>query len=684
MNISDKIPNVADIVVVGAGPVGLYLAAQLHEYAPKGTSIVIVDRSTGPSTLSKAIAVHARSLETLAFLGPQSTVAHDMIVSPVNGDKGVIFGGPMLGDAASGPIASIAFPPADTVQSPYPFALVRVQSHTERILITDLERRGVRIAWDTGVTDLHVDSGSDATHPVTATFNNQQTVKCKYLVACDGGKSTVRHLLNIAFPGHTRSDVFWMADVRIRTRDGRATTWGADPTSRVARPPTMSSAHGAILAFPLQTTATTDDAPLHRIVALGGDEQAAKWHDGTSGAAHDLVDRDTYIDKHTGTAAGVAPPTLAAVERLFNERVTFGQWATVLNADGTRDESNQSTNGTGYKLSDPQWLTRFTVNERVAAQYAAHDARVFLAGDAAHVHSPVGGQGMNMGLQDAHNLAWKLATALTHNVHPRALLASYESERQPVAQAIVKNTSRATDYAVRWPWLVRLVGSLIVRIAAWVPSLFRSDKLTPNVGLDLVLPRVPQAPEAVVQAGNFKLRYPAGHRAPTRGRLVGADGTVAAPLDLYVAAGLQHTVLVLSPHDLVGVTFPAFIEGARVHHIRLRSTDPATAPIKHDARPFLRKPTDALSISVKEVQELVDAVQLDRVAVPETANTWVDNDGAVAEFLFGVTHDVTFGIKDPSQAWIVVVRPDGYMMMAGLGLNVDRVHDYLAGYAVAV
>ncbi|KNE69255.1 hypothetical protein AMAG_19894 [Allomyces macrogynus ATCC 38327] len=312
MSISDKIPDVADIVVVGAGPVGLYLAAQLHEYSPKGTSIVIVDRSTGPSTLSKAIAVHARSLETLAFLGPQSTVARDMVMTPVNGDKGVIFGGPMLGDAASGPIASIAFPPADTAQSPYPFALVRVQSHTERILIADLERRGVRIAWDSGVTGLHVDEGSDATHPVTATLNNQHGIKCRYLVACDGGKSTVRSLLNIPFPGHTRSDMFWMADVRIRTRDGRTTTWGADPTSRVARPPTMSSSHGVILVFPLQTTATTNDAPLHRIVALGGDEQAAQWRDGTSGAVQDRVDKDTYIDKHTGAAAGVAPPTLAA------------------------------------------------------------------------------------------------------------------------------------------------------------------------------------------------------------------------------------------------------------------------------------------------------------------------------------------------------------------------------------
>ncbi|KNE68742.1 hypothetical protein AMAG_13383 [Allomyces macrogynus ATCC 38327] len=466
-----------------------------------------------------------------------------MVETPVNG-------GPMLGDATMGPIARVAFPPADTAQSPYLFALVRVQSHTERILIADLERRGVRVAWSTGVTDLHVGEASDETHPVTSTFSTNQSIKCEYLVACDGGKSTVRHLLKILFAGHTRSDVFWMADVGIR-------------------------AHGAIITFPLQTTITTGDAPLHRFVALGGDEQAAKWHDGTSGAAQNRVDKDTYTDKHAGTAAGVAPPTLAAVEWLFNERITFPGWATVLNADGTRDESNQSS--TGYTLSGPQWQTQFTVNERVAASYAAHNAPC---------SSRVTPR-MNMGLQDAHNLAWKPVTALTHNVHPCALLASYESEREPVAQAIIKNTSRAPDYAAHWSWLVSLLGTLVVRIAAWVPSLFRFEKLSPNVGLGLFLPRVSQPVDAVAQAGTVKLRYPVGHCAPTRGQLVGTDGTVVGLLDLYVAAELQHTVLVLTPHDTSSVAFPAFIEGARVHRIHLRSTAPATAAIKHDARPFL-------------------------------------------------------------------------------------------------
>ncbi|KAJ3362379.1 hypothetical protein GGF32_006214 [Allomyces javanicus] len=667
-----SLPDTADILVVGAGPVGLYLAAQLHEYSPQ-SSILVVDRASGPSTLSKALAVHARTLETLAHLGPSSTVARDMLSTPINGDAGAIFGGPVLGDASSGPIGTVAFPPADVARSPYPFGIVRVQSHTERFLVEDLKRRGVQVAWGTGVTALNVDETA-----VTATLSTDQVVKCKYLVACDGGKSTVRHLLEIPFPGHTRSDVFWMADVRIRTRDGRGTSWGVDKSGRVARPWMMASAHGATMVFALQNPHTTD-APVHRIIALGGDEQAAKWHDGTSGAAGDQVDKDTYIDKHAGTVAGVAPPTLAAVERLFNERVAI-PWSSVLTPTANRTDADQQT---GYTLSDAHWLTRFTVNERVAASYAAHDARVFLAGDAAHVHSPMGGQGMNMGIQDAHNLAWKLATALETKTHPRALLESYEQERQPVAQAIVKTTSQMTDGAVRWPWVVRLFGSVMFRVASWMPGMVKTELITANVGLELVLPKVPQPNDAVTQAGNVKLRYPVGHRAPSRGKLVGPGGTVAAPIDLYIGAGVQHTVLVLTPHDPANVAFPSTIDSARVHRIKLPTTIPAAVSAKPNARPFIRTANDALALPDEDIQRLVDSVQLDRVAVPESANSWVDEDGSVAEFLFGVTHDADFGIKDPTKAWVVVVRPDGYMVMAGLGLDADRVREYLGEYAKA-
>ncbi|KNE69256.1 hypothetical protein AMAG_13640 [Allomyces macrogynus ATCC 38327] len=626
------LPNSADILVVGAGPVGLYLAAQLHEYSPQ-SSILVVDRASGPSTLSKALAVHARTLETLAHLGSSSTVARDMVSTAINGDTGAIFGGPVLGDASSGPIGTVAFPPADVARSPYPFGIVRVQSHTEKFLVEDLKRRGVQVAWGTGVTALNVDEKA-----VTATLSNDEVVKCKYLVACDGGKSTVRHLLEIPFPGHTRSDVFWMADVRIRTKDGRGTSWGVDKTGQVARPWMMASAHGATMVFALQNPHNTD-APVHRIIALGGDEQAAKWHDGTSGTAGDQAVKDTYIDKHAGTVAGVAPPTLAAVERMFNERVAI-PWSSVLTPTATRDAAADTQ--TGYTLSDAHWLTRFTVNERVAASYAAHDARVFLAGDAAHVHSPMGGQGMNLGIQDAHNLAWKLATALTTKTHPRALLATYEQERQPVAQAIVKTTSQMTDCAVRWPWVMRLFG-----------------------------------------AGNVKLRYPAGHRAPSRGKLVASDGTVAAPIDLYIGTGVQHTVLVLTPHDPAVVVFPPTIDGAHVHRIKLPTATPAAVAAKPNARPFFRTANDALALPDEDIQRLVDSVQLDRVAVPESVNSWVDENGEVAEFLFGVTHDADFGVKDPSQAWVVVVRPDGYMVMAGLGLDADRVREYLGEYAKA-
>ena len=100
----------------------------------------------------------------------------------------------------------------------------------------------------------------------------------------------------------------------------------------------------------------------------------------------------------------------------------------------------------GIKASDPVWLSSFSINERKVSDYRA--GRVFLAGDAAHVHSPAGGQGMNTGMQDAYNLAWKLAL-VSHGVcAPEPLLASYSAERSAIAKLVLQATGKATAMAV--------------------------------------------------------------------------------------------------------------------------------------------------------------------------------------------------------------------------------------------
>jgi 2-polyprenyl-6-methoxyphenol hydroxylase-like FAD-dependent oxidoreductase len=123
----------------------------------------------------------------------------------------------------------------------------------------------------------------------------------------------------------------------------------------------------------------------------------------------------------------------------------------------------------GARLSDPAWLSTFRINERLAARYGA--ARVFLAGDAAHIHSPAGGQGMNTGIQDAANLGWKLAYVLQGRGHQPTLLDSYEAERRPVARGVIDNAARMLHVGMAQHALARLARDAAVRVLDHVPAL---------------------------------------------------------------------------------------------------------------------------------------------------------------------------------------------------------------------
>ncbi|MCZ9342015.1 FAD-dependent monooxygenase, partial [Streptomyces sp. TRM76130] len=118
--------------------------------------------------------------------------------------------------------------------------------------------------------------------------------------------------------------------------------------------------------------------------------------------------------------------------------------------------------GRDYGMHDARWLSRFHSDERQAPAYRA--GRVFLAGDAAHVHSPAGGQGMNTGLQDAANLSWKLAAVLRGHA-PDALLDSYQAERHPVGRAVLRSSGGILRLATaRRPWspALRAVGTTVL------------------------------------------------------------------------------------------------------------------------------------------------------------------------------------------------------------------------------
>jgi 2-polyprenyl-6-methoxyphenol hydroxylase-like FAD-dependent oxidoreductase len=359
-----------DVLVVGAGPTGLTAACEL---ARRGLRVRIIDEAPAPTKISKAIAVHARTLEIFDDMG----IAEKAI------DAGLKLGGVSV-LAAGETVVS-----ADLAELPtrYPFLLSISQVATESVLLELLSSRELQVERETKLVSFTQD-GTGVSAKVVAK-GVEQEIRAAWLVGADGAHSRVRKTLEIQFEGSTYDERFLLADVKIEAnlRDDRVTTYFAED--------------GVLACFPMK----------------GGRFRLI----GTASSSDDKE----------------VAPTLDEITSLFAAR-----------------------SGTAAAVTDPQWLARFRVHCRQVEKY--RDDRVFLAGDAAHIHSPVGGQGMNTGIQDAHNLAWKLA--LVHSGKARGLLLdSYEKERHGVGQAILRGTDAATKVITLKSSLARSVRNEVAR-----------------------------------------------------------------------------------------------------------------------------------------------------------------------------------------------------------------------------
>ena len=339
------------VLVVGAGPVGLTMAAELARYR---VPVRIIDEAAAPTDKSKALAVWARTLELLDRAGAADPFAAAGVKVPEASIR--------TGDEV---IARIAF---DAVPSRFPYALMIPQSETERLLAAHLRSLGVTVERSVALTDFS-ESGDGVTCAIDRAGGGRDTIEAAWLAGCDGAHSTVRRKLGMAFEGDTLATNFILADVHVSGL--------AIPETELA---IFWHEDGVLAFFPI--------APgRFRVIA---DVGSAPRHD----------------------------PAFAEVQSIVARR-----------------------GPTGATLSDPIWLAGFAVNERKVADYRA--GRVFLAGDAAHVHSPAGGQGMNTGMQDAFNLSWKLALVARGLADPQ-LLDSYSVERSAVAKEILADSGRMT------------------------------------------------------------------------------------------------------------------------------------------------------------------------------------------------------------------------------------------------
>jgi len=363
-----------DVLIVGAGPSGLTLAASL---ATKQIRTIVIDRLVEGANTSRAAVVHARTLEVLEPLD----VSGRLVARGLQARRFTIRDRDRV-------LMPIGF---DRLPTRYPYTLMVSQAVTEEVLLQRFVELGGTVLRPRTLLQLAQDDAG-----ATATLDDGRRIRARFVVGADGMHSTVRDAVRIGFSGGSYGESFVLADVRLA---------GGVPSDEVIL---YFSPAGMVVVAPMP-------GGVHRIVATVDDAPEQ--------------------------------PNAAYVQALLDTRGPQRERATV---------------------DEVLWGSRFRVHHRVADVYRA--GRVLLAGDAAHVHSPAGGQGMNAGILDAVRLTDALVDALAGNM---AALDVYGAERRPVARQVVVLADRLTRLATVRPAL-RSLRNLVLSTLARLPR-FRNQ-----------------------------------------------------------------------------------------------------------------------------------------------------------------------------------------------------------------
>ncbi len=451
-----------DVLIAGAGPVGLTLAVELARY---GVRLRIVDRAPARTDKSKAVAVWSRTLELFEPAGLTDTLIA----------AGVRVNAASIGTGVE-EIARIAF---DGLDTRYSFVLMIPQSETERILEQRLAELGVRVERGVELVGF-ADRGSSVEAALKTANGATDTVSAAWLAGCDGAHSTVRHSLGKEFHGDAIATDFLLADIRL------------------SKPP------------------------------VPPDELMMWWHrDGIVAGFPLPGGRMRMIASTKPPADPASEPTLAELQAILDSRGPGGLTAT-----------------------DPVWMARFRINERKVDDYRG--GRAFLAGDAAHIHSPAGGQGMNTGMQDAFNLAWKLAL-VWKGACGEALLESYSTERSAIAADVIASPGKMTRVAMLDSEVAQTLRNFVARHVLGLHAVRHAVGET----LSELTVGYPKSPLNGAHASGLKGPRP-GHRFPPPAQAPTSVG--AAPRFTVFSADAGPTPLpalvgetVLAPPDAAGI-----------------------------------------------------------------------------------------------------------------------------------
>jgi 2-polyprenyl-6-methoxyphenol hydroxylase-like FAD-dependent oxidoreductase len=344
-----------DVIIIGAGPTGLALACQLIRF---GIDFVIIDKKETTTPHSKAIGVQARTLEIYEQMG----LADKLISLGWKAEKArMIVGGQLRGE--------VDFSDIGKGMSDYPYVLIVEQGKHETLIHDFIKSRGHQVRWQTELESFSQDE-SGVSAVIRNSAGETETVEGKFLVGCDGAKSTVRHGLGLKFEGSTFERMFYVADVQI--------DW--------------EFKNDALMVFLMK---------------------------------HNLLAFFPMIGEKRWRIVGTFPEEFAKDEGevLYEE----------IEEQIKRDAELQ------LDITNVNWFSTYKVHTRHVNKFS--EGRCFLAGDAAHIHTPAGAQGMNTGIQDGYNLAWKLAMVLRGS-SDKKLLDTYNEERLVNAENLLRTTDR--------------------------------------------------------------------------------------------------------------------------------------------------------------------------------------------------------------------------------------------------
>ncbi|MGA6222283.1 rifampin monooxygenase [Streptomyces umbrinus] len=340
---ADPYPVPYDVIIAGCGPTGAMLAAELRLHDVR---VLVLEKETEPAPFVRIVGLHIRSLELMAMRGLLDRVLEHGSRRP-----------------AAGFFAGISKPAPEGLDSAHAYLLGIPHPVIVRLLEEHAVQLGAQVRRGCAVAGFEQDDEG-----VTVDLADGERLRARYLVGCDGGRSAVRKLLGVGFPGEPSRTETLMGEMEVGV-----------PQEEVAAK-----------------------------VAEIGETNKRFWLRPFGGGAYSVV----------VPAAGVADRAELPTLQDFKQQL-------------------RAIAGTDFGVHSPRWLSRFGDATRLAERYRV--GRVLLAGDAAHIHPPTGGQGLNLGVQDAFNLGWKLAAQI-RGWAPEALLDTYQTERRPVAEDVLDNT----------------------------------------------------------------------------------------------------------------------------------------------------------------------------------------------------------------------------------------------------